>query len=373
MTNTTEPAKKASRKNHHHDGSGSSGSSASTDSEQSMTDEEMALRDAIVPALMEHAYHLPGNGYVADLYQYMTNNHPVFGICFHHRYHPLGFWVRIACLVGSALFGLAVTNIIYLAFVFTNIDYDQTYVAVPATNMTAGMIIASTIEQSAPASLSITNGNIALWTIGSTIHALYDNTIWKLAACSCCMKAGSSRSDRQQRYKSFGTLLVVLSVVGVVALTTFAVAMRNALSPDDDDSDSGMPDDAEAIETINNVKIYKGTNSSNPNEIVLMQEVDSTKDLEFMVAYCIELALNYFIYFPIVGLILFSGVASCGRTEFCGGRPYEVRKEQEEFQEAAAAAAASSSSKTKATAGKKNSSTAAQPPKSSTRQQTTTK
>lgn len=297
-----------------------------------MSDEEMAVRDAIIPALIMRSYHLPGYGYSADLYQYLTNNHPVFGICFHHKYHPVGMWERIAALVGSVLFGLAVTNIIYLAFVFTDVDYNTTYVAVPATNVTEGMAIASTLEQNAPAALSLTNGNIALWTIGSTIHAFYDNMIWNLAACTCRMKSNISSQEKQKRYQSTGTFLVMLSVVAVVAITTFVVALRKAL--DDNMSDTDIPNEATALETINHVTVYQTSSSGGNNSTVtLMAQVDSTQDFEFMIAYLIELALNFFIYYPIVGTLLFSGILVCGKYETCGGRPYEIRMMEQEQQE----------------------------------------
>jgi hypothetical protein len=106
--------------------------------------------------------------------------------------------VRIASLIGSVLFGLAVTNIIYLAFVFTDTDYDKAYVDVTDYvnfNMTSTGY--EQIDQNVQA-LSVTNSNIALWTIGATLHALYDNTKpfrttfslsrprWNF--CTCCSK-----------------------------------------------------------------------------------------------------------------------------------------------------------------------------------------
>ena len=61
-----------------------------------VTDED----DAIIVALLNRSYHLPNYNYYQDLYQYITNNHPVFGICLHHKYHPVGMYVRIISLIG---------------------------------------------------------------------------------------------------------------------------------------------------------------------------------------------------------------------------------------------------------------------------------
>lgn len=151
-------------------------------SADSLTPEEKAYKDAVVPALLVRAYHLPGNkSWLSDWWQYMTNNHPVFGICWHHKYHPVRGLVRIFSLIGSMLFGLALTNIIYLAFVFSQTDYDKSYVEIHP-NVTGTVAVDNSV-----AALSVTNGNIALWTIGAFLHAMFDNLIWAMAACSWCV------------------------------------------------------------------------------------------------------------------------------------------------------------------------------------------
>jgi hypothetical protein len=38
----------------------------------------------------------------------------------------------------------------------------------------------------------------------------------------------------------------------------------------------------------------------------------------------VELVLALFVYYPLVGTILFSGVVVCGKIPVLGGRPYEV-------------------------------------------------
>jgi hypothetical protein len=155
---------------------------SSTDSSSDLlTPEERAHRDAVIPALLVRAYHLPKNTtWMQDWTQYMTNNHPVLGICWHHKYHPVGRFLRVLSLMGSILFGLALTNIIYLAFVFSETNYDKQYVEVH-TNLTA---TGQPDIDSNVAALSVTNGNIALWTIGAFLHATFDNLIWALSACT---------------------------------------------------------------------------------------------------------------------------------------------------------------------------------------------
>ena len=54
------------------------------------------------------------------------------------------------------------------------------------------------------------------------------------------------------------------------------------------------------------------------------------KDYEFVVSYVVELLLSYIVYYPLVGMLLFSGVLNCcGRFPLLGGRPYEIKQLQE--------------------------------------------
>lgn len=210
-------------------------------SEDKLSEEEKAYRDAVEPLLLMRAYHLPGNDWKQDWAQYMTNNHPMFGICWHHKYHPVKRNVRIAGLIGSILFGLALTNIIYLAFVFTDIDSDTTYVEVKGNFTTGQANVDSNVN-----TLTVSNGNIALWTIGAAVHALYDNLIWSLAACTCCMDK-SITAEKLARYKSTGVWLVMLSVVVVTAIATFAVTLRAAL-------DNNSSDEPTQVDVFNQSK-----------------------------------------------------------------------------------------------------------------------
>lgn len=285
---------------------GSTVTDESSDCEQGLTSEELAERDAVVPPLLMRAYHLPNYNWMQDWVQYMTNNHPITGICWHHRFHPVKRTVRIFSLIGSVLFGLAITNIIYLAFVFSAADYDKQYMEVSTNATLTGQ---ADIDGNVSA-LSVTNGNIALWTIGAALHATYDNVIWALAACACCAPSGDREVTERKmaRYRSTGVFLVMFSVVVVTALCTFAVALRNALDSDDVD--------AEQVE-----------NYGLKDENVDIWQVNGANDFEFLIAYLVELGLNYLVYYPVIGTILFSGILTCGRYQVTGGRPYELKEE----------------------------------------------
>lgn len=163
-----------------------------TDSSADLTPEEKAYKDAVTRALLVRACHLPNNTWMQDWKQYMVNNHPILGICFHHKYHPVRGLVRAFSLVGSILFGLAVTNIIYLAFVFTATDYGKSYVTVQSNVTVTGQ---PCVDSNVVPALSVTNGNIALWTVGAFLNACFDNLIWALAACTWYVK--DRRLDRR--------------------------------------------------------------------------------------------------------------------------------------------------------------------------------
>lgn len=262
-----------------------------------LTPEDAAYRDEIVPALLMRSYHLPGQNICQDWIQYMVNNHPVFGICCHHQHHPVKRTVRVFSLIGSICFGLAITNMIYLAFVFTDTDYDKAYVEYSA-NVTA---TGNANFDDNITGLTVTSGNLALWTIGAALHAFYDNVIWSCAACTCC-NTEKTTQERMERYRSHGVLLVMFCALLVTAVATFAVALRAAL---DDDVET------EQIDSYGDVELW---------------QVEGADDFEFVYAYLIELVLNYFVYYPMVGTLLFTGVLTCGRYPTLGGRPYELRQ-----------------------------------------------
>jgi hypothetical protein len=262
------------------------------------------LMESVIPYLLMRSYHLPGYSYGHDLWQFLINNHPVFGICCHHPLHPVKSWMRVAALIGSIMMGLAITNIIYLAFVFTDQDYNKAYVAVPfnqtythndAINKAAG-------------TLTMSNGNIALWTIGSVLNSLYDTTIWSIAAWNW---KGNLKGRIASYQSTIKNVLIVFSVVVAVALSTLAFAIRSALDRD--------KVDASELES----------SGFSANEMQLIK-IDKSTDFEFMIAYLIELLATYFVWYFVVGFILFTGVLGCYKYPIVGGRPYEIKVEQQE-------------------------------------------
>ena len=293
----------------------SSEDNCSQESDEEYTEEE---HQNIASLLLMHAYHLPGNSWTQDLWQYLTNNHPILGICLHHRLHPLSWKMRVAYLIGSILFGLALTNIVYLVFVFVSEDdaFDKEYITLETNATRTGLYkdFDDTVS-----SLSVTNGNIVLWTVGALIHGLYDNTIWALATCQCCGKPNGKKDLRKTSIT--GSFLIMLSVVVVSAVASFAVMLRAAL-------------DADSTTTTTNVtspNIMDSHNQVHAQFEVLHQR--EFQDYEFILSYFVELVLSYVVYYPVAGVVLFSGITSCGRFPILGGRPYEIRQALEAHEE----------------------------------------
>jgi hypothetical protein len=279
---------------------------------------DQELREQVVPYLLMRAYHLPGYTWRQDLWQYLTNNHPLFGIFCHHKWHPIGATMRALALVGSIMFGMATTNIIYLAFVFTHQNYEKTYLNVTTTTTTGatGYTNFTTsnhfVDDNVPDTLlTLSNGNIALWTVGAALNAFYDNTVWSIAAWS--WKNDNTISERIKGYQNVTrTVLVILSVLVAVALATFAFCLRNAL-----ENNSSQHGDVMAVRS-------GGLADDEVQLTVRTIDGNTTNDLEFLLAYAVELALSFFVWYPIVGTLLFTGILGCYKLPVLGGRPYDI-------------------------------------------------
>ena len=96
----------------------------STSSDSDRDSDEDSETNQLVQALATQKFHLPGNSWCQDWFQFFANNHPVFGICCHHRLHPIKFVTRVVALIGIITFGLAITNVCYVFFLW-NPEYDH--------------------------------------------------------------------------------------------------------------------------------------------------------------------------------------------------------------------------------------------------------
>jgi hypothetical protein len=226
--------------------------------------------------------------------------------------------MRIINLFGSIVFGLCVTNMIWLWFLLSEEDADTAVVTISLGGLSWGAntnnaTISADVSDSSNSNNDITNGQeiqitegmIMLWTVGGALHALFDNTIWYVTACVCCLPGRSLQC--LGKYRWCGGYVVVPFVVVFTACASFMVVLRATL-----DSNEQAADLSDL-----------GTAGINDDNIKLGQ-TDEASAYEFMLGYAVELVLALIVYYPLVGTILFSGVLVCGKIPILGGRPYEV-------------------------------------------------
>ena len=262
---------------------------------------ESSEDDIIVSRLAARSYHLPGNNWCQDWVQYMLNNHPFLGIFCHHRLHPIGLGTRIVCLIGSIAFGLVATNCVFLYYAHIRKNLDDVAFSIHLENNT-------TIIDAREATITITHGMIALWTLGGILHSIFDLCLWHISACACCLPSGAFSS--LGKYRTFGSYFVLITVAVLVAAASFVVVLRASV--------------VSRQETVEKVAESRQIDPSS----VKWGHVSSFESFSFLVSYVVELTLAMLLYFPLVGTILFSGILGCACLPILGGRPVQVRKEQ---------------------------------------------
>lgn len=268
---------------------------------------ERDLAAAIVPALAARSYHIPGNTWWQDWGQYFSNNHPILGLCCHHKFHPVGTGKRVVVLVGSMACGLAVSNIIYLWFLTRSDD------GVDGEFAVIGVAANFTVADSGSLSMDrvvFTNYQITLWTVGTFIHCMFDLSVWFIAACGCCQPGGSL--EYLQNWRWLGSYIMMFTVVVTAATASFIVILRATL-------DSHPEYDTENI-----------TSGGLFDDAIQLGDTDSPASYQFLVSWLIEMVLALFVYYFVVGTILFSGILGCYTLPFLGGRPREVKLEEKE-------------------------------------------
>jgi hypothetical protein len=284
---------------------GSGSASASSKKKQKIKELYTESRaKTLVPLLALQAFHLPGNSWCQDWIQYMTNNHPVFGICCHHPLHPIGSCTRVVALLGSIIFGLALTNLFYLFFLLN-----------PAFNQTLFVVQAFGDEW------PLTTGMLLLWTIGGSVHAGYNLVMWHIAACACCRTGGcfEGSSILVACCPSLGKrlirvfLLISIAFGAMVVLLRIGIAHNNTNSSSSSSSSNNQEEDDQG-----GISVVEEWNF----------EVGEAEEFNFLVGYLVEMVLALFIYYPLGGTILFSGCLGCGCIPVLGGRPFEVAAEE---------------------------------------------
>lgn len=257
---------------------------------------------ALISALGNRDYHLPDNNARQDYFQYFANNHPLFGICCHNKLSPVGFRQRICVLIGSMAFGLALTNFIVLFFLN---NPSQNAVFQPFLKVSFNV----TVGEEDVRGLSVSTGQVFLWVFGSAFHSAFDLSIWHISACVCCQPGG--QLECLGGCKVLGNYLVIFVTILVVASASFIVMLRAAL---DNNEAIGLTDlDSAGI---------------TDDQIEFVGRIDGIESYEFLLSWLIEVATSLFVWYFVLGSILWSGVLGCGTLPFLGGRPRDVKVEE---------------------------------------------
>eukprot|EP00542_Grammatophora_oceanica_P019297 CAMPEP_0194030402 /NCGR_PEP_ID=MMETSP0009_2-20130614/3901_1 /TAXON_ID=210454 /ORGANISM="Grammatophora oceanica, Strain CCMP 410" /LENGTH=367 /DNA_ID=CAMNT_0038670343 /DNA_START=53 /DNA_END=1156 /DNA_ORIENTATION=- len=299
------------------------------DNEDPAVKAEREYAALIIPYLAQGACHLPGNSWIQDWVQYMTNNHPFLGICCHHRLHPISFRKRLLVLVGSIAAGLAITNFVYLWFLLESEEGIQgTFATIENLNVT--LTVGDTLKLGV-GDVSVSNYEVFLWTFGAIMHAVFDLSIWSLSACACCLPGGCCQDCESRRY--LGSYLVFMVVITTAAAASLAVILRAAIVNDEE------ADLKEVLGNITNIggnemdgemledQVAEDTGASY-REAFDLDKIYEPNNFRFLVSFSTELVISLFGYYPILGTIIFSGIFGCGCLPFLGGRPLEIAQEE---------------------------------------------
>ena len=268
-------------------------SSVSADGDQNSKDSNPD-DDVIRQKLSMRAYHLPGNNWRQDLGMYIKNNHLIFGICCHHRLHPVTVKHRLVILLGSLAFGLSATNAIYLYYLWGKDDvdrYDDTALSISL----GGDVVENVVTNSV--TIDISHGMALLWTVGAAAHSFFDLALWHMIACGCM---------KRKFCRVVGSNMAVAIVMLIIALTTFVVVVRAYESGDKE--------------------IYNSDQDDGGATFASDQGFGHHADFQYLYGYGVELLLSLFVYTPLAQVLLFTGLFGCGAVPFLGGRPYEARK-----------------------------------------------
>jgi len=189
------------------------------------------------------------------------------------------------------VFSLIATNLAYLWDIGQQIDMNDQLLSIQFSNFV------------------LTQGMVVLWTVGAILHAVYDLVVWNVMACPCCHPGGRwGDAQHASKVKDCGSYLMVPVVLALLATASVAV-LRRAAGEEDSDGDD---------------------NYSDSDSNILSTEFNGLQSFSFLSKYAIELALTWFVWFPLVGTIVFSGKLGCnGRMPILGGRPRDLQHFQE--------------------------------------------
>jgi hypothetical protein len=233
--------------------------------------------------------HLPGLNWYQDWLQFMKNNHPMFGLCFHHPLHPLRVRERIYICIASVSFGLLATNCVFLYYMMSAEDFDEKIFRIYIQ-----------VKEGTFQPLEISNGMAALWIYNGIAHSIFDLSLWHISACNCF-----SKRHNFARVQTIGRYIVVAIACLMAAVSSCFILYRTMITSSF--TAAAMNDDMEDEDEDLLARIFK------------------LEGYAFILGYFIELLSVYCLVQPVLVTIMFSGVFGC--VPGLGGRPKDIVRE----------------------------------------------
>lgn len=168
---------------------------------------------------------------------------------------------------------------------------------------------------------TLTTGMLLLWTLGSSIHTAYNLLQWHIAACACCRAGGMC--EKRACCPSLGKQLLRVLVLVIVSMAIIILLTRVAISNSKDEKETRGQATSSPTAAPQDKNIHFFDDDS------LEYEVHDASEFEFIVGYAVEMLLAFLVYYPMAGTVLFSGILGCGRIPLLGGRPFEVKAEEQ--------------------------------------------
>jgi hypothetical protein len=253
------------------------------------TESKVAL-DEIRGLLSARSPHLPGYDWFQDWVQWMQNNHPLIGLCYNYKENPIGIGVRVMTLIVSLANASAVANFVYLHF----LNFKDDHHALKG-------VLQLTIQRS------------IIWTVGASLHALVDLTIWQFTMPLFC---------RESYGRWFTYILWIICLI--LSLTSF-INRVNAYTVFKNGEDSFYYYYTGNDDEYGYTDDQKDVNANIANENAVDENVvESIFSGSYLVGYLIELFLSYCFYYPFLATMLLFVLPCC----FCG-RQREIERQEE--------------------------------------------
>jgi hypothetical protein len=241
-----------------------------------------SVENELVQLLALQSYHLTGNNWIQDWIQFMSNNHPVFGICCHSSIHPIKSCTRVVALVGTFAFGLAITNLFYVFFLW-NPEFNR--------------VLATITTDDGNELILLTTGMLLLWIVGGGIHGMFNLAMWHVAACACCQHGGCL--VRYACCPNLGSKMIRFSVLCTVFLCIMIILLRVAINEKEEENNQEQQqyqqEEEEEYQYINN----RGIDILIDDQLDL--NVQNISEFTFVLSYLVEMVLALFVYYPIGG------------------------------------------------------------------------